>query len=164
MSETRDGGAGGLATSGWDGDWSYLRANLDSPRHRLTQRLSSGLASWILNNWRPFSAPPARLAMIARVTLGPRQALSLVEADGAQVLVATSGDGPASFLPLHPAPAPSESCTSTEHLAPPLPGAVSSDAASSASELPIRDPELASSPGVARRLSRRVGAAGRVSW
>jgi len=86
----------------WDRDWSYLRAHLDNPRHQLAKRLASGLAAWLFNHWQPSLARPVRLALIARIPLGPRQSVALVEAEGMHLLVATSADGAASVFPLTP--------------------------------------------------------------
>ncbi len=64
-------------------------------------------ANWIsaavrgfLRLWNHASAPPARLAVIERVSLAPRQSLALVEADGIRLLVATSPDASITFFPL----------------------------------------------------------------
>lgn len=145
-----------LTQSSLDSDWSYLRANLDNPRHHLARRLGSGLAAWILNNWQPSLARPVRLAMIARIPLGPRQAVALVEAEGMHLLVATSADGPASFFPLHPSlpPRPTESCVEpARSVAVPDPPA-----------LPMRDRQLLPGPSLSGRMGRRLGFQGRVSW
>ena len=83
-----------------DADWSYLRANLDHPAHRMTGRLGSQLAAWLSRRLHASSAPPAQLSILARIALGPRQSLALVEAEGVHVLVGTSADGPPSFFSL----------------------------------------------------------------
>ena len=59
---------------------------------------AAGLAGWILARWRP--RPQARLAVLERIALTPRQSLALVEADGRRFLVATSAEGPAALYPL----------------------------------------------------------------
>jgi hypothetical protein len=41
-----------------------------------------------------------RMALVERITLGPRQNLALVEADGKRFLVATSAEGGPAFLAL----------------------------------------------------------------
>jgi flagellar biogenesis protein FliO len=63
-----------------------------------------GLAGWLLS-WFPGRlrrgqrrAP--RLAVIERITLGPRQALVLVEAEGRRLLLATSPEGTPAFYSL----------------------------------------------------------------
>ena len=83
-----------------EADWSYLRANLDHPAHRMASRLGSGLAAWLSRHLHASSAPPPQLSILARIALGPRQSLALVEAEGVHVLVGTSADGPPSFFSL----------------------------------------------------------------
>jgi hypothetical protein len=83
-----------------EADWSYLRANLDHPSHRMASRLGSGLAAWLSRRLHASSAPPPQLSILARIALGPRQSLALVEAEGVHVLVGTSADGPPSFFSL----------------------------------------------------------------
>jgi Flagellar biosynthesis protein, FliO len=148
--------SGELEQSGVDGDWSYLRANLDNPRHHLAKRLGSGLAAWILNNWQPSLARPVRLALIARIPLGPRQTVALVEAEGRHLLVATSADGAASFFPLDPSlpSGPVESCVEP----------VRSGALPDSSTALVRDRMLSPGPGLGGRTGRRAGFSGRVSW
>lgn len=71
---------------------------------------SPGLAGWLLARLRRGPRPRPRLALIERISLSPRQTLSLVEADGRRFLVATSADGSPSFCALHgraPASGPS---------------------------------------------------------
>ena len=53
----------------------------------------AGLAGWLLTRWRREVRPPRRLRVMERVTLGPRQTVSLIEADGQRFLVAISPDG-----------------------------------------------------------------------
>jgi hypothetical protein len=60
---------------------------------------AQGLAG-MFRRWRASAIRPARLALVERITLGPRQALLLVEADGVRLLVATSSDGASAFYPL----------------------------------------------------------------
>ncbi len=62
--------------------------------------LSSGGLGWLLRLWQRASQTPARLAVIERISLGPRQSLALVEAEGVRLLVATSPDAGATFFPL----------------------------------------------------------------
>ncbi len=74
-----------------------------------------GFTGWIVK--RIQSGAPgrsrnrARLALVERIALAPRQSLVLVEADGRKILVATSPEGAPSFFPLdgmkvtHAAPA-----------------------------------------------------------
>ena len=83
-----------------EADWNYLRANLDHPAHRIGSRLGSGLAAWLSRRLHAAAAPPPQLSILARIALGPRQSLALVEAEGFHVLVGTSADGPPSFFSL----------------------------------------------------------------
>ena len=59
-----------------------------------------GLAGWLLQRFHARREGRPRLLLIERIALAPRQTLSLVEADGRRVLVATSADGAPSFLAL----------------------------------------------------------------
>jgi len=54
----------------------------------------------LLHGWHRPSASPARLELIERVQLSPKQSLVLVEADGRRLLLATSADGAAVFFSL----------------------------------------------------------------
>lgn len=67
----------------------------DWPR-RVLERMTSSL----LRSWQRSNARPARLAVIERIALGPKQSLMLVEADGVRLLVATSSDAASAFFPL----------------------------------------------------------------
>jgi flagellar biogenesis protein FliO len=58
-----------------------------------------GLAGWLLARWRGRAGTERRLILIERISLGPRQSLCLVKADGRSILVANSADG-ASIYPL----------------------------------------------------------------
>lgn len=59
-----------------------------------------GWAGWMWKRWRAAQKPRARLELLERITLAPRQMLSLVEADGRRFLIATSVDGAPAFLAL----------------------------------------------------------------
>ena len=59
-----------------------------------------GLAAWLIDRIRRRPSCQPRLAMIERISLAPRQTLSLVEAEGQKFLVATSPDGTPAFYPL----------------------------------------------------------------
>lgn len=65
-----------------------------------------GLAGWVLGRLRRGPRPEPRLALLERITLGPRQSLSLIEADGRRVLVATSPEGAPAFHALDVGSAP----------------------------------------------------------
>jgi hypothetical protein len=62
--------------------------------------LPGGLAGWLLGRLRGIRRAPARLAVLERITLAPRQSLSLIEAEGRRFLVATSPEGTPAFYAL----------------------------------------------------------------
>ncbi|MFP5235597.1 MAG: hypothetical protein ACLGSD_06820 [Acidobacteriota bacterium] len=66
----------------------------------MKQRQIGGLAGWILARIRRTPRSAARLILHERITVGPRQHLALVEADGRRFLIATGADGAPSFLAL----------------------------------------------------------------
>jgi flagellar biogenesis protein FliO len=55
---------------------------------------------WLLDRLRLTRRPQARLALIERIALAPRQSLALIEAEGRRFLVATSPEGAPAFYPL----------------------------------------------------------------
>jgi hypothetical protein len=59
-----------------------------------------GLAGRLLARWRGRVGAQARLALLERITLAPRQTLSLVEAEGKRFLIASSPEGAPAFYPL----------------------------------------------------------------
>jgi flagellar biogenesis protein FliO len=59
-----------------------------------------GWAGWLLKKVRGAQRRRARLELLERITLAPRQSLVLVEADGRRFLVASSTEGSPSFYPL----------------------------------------------------------------
>jgi flagellar biogenesis protein FliO len=59
-----------------------------------------GAAAWLLARLRGSSRKRARLELLERIALGPRQSLSLIEAEGRKFLVATSAEGAPVFYPL----------------------------------------------------------------
>jgi flagellar biogenesis protein FliO len=59
-----------------------------------------GLAGWLTRKLRGKRRTQPRLALVERITLAPRQSLSLVEAEGRRILVATSADGGSAFYAL----------------------------------------------------------------
>ncbi len=61
-----------------------------------------GLAGWLLSRWRNRSRSQPRLALLERISLAPRQTLSLVEAEGRRFLIASSPEGSPAFYPLAP--------------------------------------------------------------
>jgi Flagellar biosynthesis protein, FliO len=60
-----------------------------------------GLAGWLLgrllDRLRGAQKPAPRLQLVERITLGSRQTLALIEAEGQRVLVATSPEGAPAF-------------------------------------------------------------------
>jgi len=97
-----EGQRGDYAPLDLEADWSYLRANLDHPAHGMGNRLGSGLAQWLLRRFHSSSAPAPQLSILARIALGPRQSLVLVEAKGVHLLVGASTEGAPSFFSLAP--------------------------------------------------------------
>jgi Flagellar biosynthesis protein, FliO len=68
--------------------------------HGLAEKGTGGLAGWLLRHFGATTRQKPRLAVLERVTLAPRQTLSMIEADGKRLLVATSPEGSAAFYPL----------------------------------------------------------------
>ncbi|HET6169081.1 MAG TPA: flagellar biosynthetic protein FliO [Terracidiphilus sp.] len=58
------------------------------------------LALWLLGRLRRTPRSQARLSLLERIQLAPRQSLALVEADGRRLLVATSPEGAPTFYAL----------------------------------------------------------------
>lgn len=56
-----------------------------------------GVAGWLMQRLRSGAKIEPRLTLLERITLGPRQTLALVEADGRRILVATSPEGATAF-------------------------------------------------------------------
>jgi hypothetical protein len=59
-----------------------------------------GLAGWLLARWRNRTRTQPRLELVERITLAPRQTLSLIEAEGQRILIASSPEGGPAFYPL----------------------------------------------------------------
>lgn len=59
-----------------------------------------GLAGWLWRRLRAGGRARARLTLLERIALAPKQSLALVEAEGRRFLVATSAEGGAAFYPL----------------------------------------------------------------
>jgi flagellar biogenesis protein FliO len=59
-----------------------------------------GLLGWLQRRLQGARRAPARLALLERIALAPRQSLALVEADGRRFLVATSTEGGPAFYAL----------------------------------------------------------------
>lgn len=65
-----------------------------------TEARVSGWTGWLLGRLRVTRRAPARLAVLERIALAPRQSLTLIEAEGRRFLVATSPEGTPAFYPL----------------------------------------------------------------
>jgi flagellar biogenesis protein FliO len=61
---------------------------------------AGGLAGWLLGRLKGRGRRQPRLELVERITLAPRQSLSLVEAEGRRFLVATSPEGAPAFYAL----------------------------------------------------------------
>jgi hypothetical protein len=59
-----------------------------------------GWAGQLLGRLRGQHRVPPRLALIERIALAPRHSLSLIEAEGRRILVATSAEGGPAFYAL----------------------------------------------------------------
>jgi flagellar biogenesis protein FliO len=59
-----------------------------------------GIAGWLLSRLRGREREHARLELVDRIALAPRQSLVLIEAEGRRILVATSAEGSPAFYPL----------------------------------------------------------------
>lgn len=63
-----------------------------------------GVAGWLLERFRSGGRQRPRLELVERITLAPRQSLSLIEAEGMRFLVVTSPEGSPAFYPLDQQP------------------------------------------------------------
>lgn len=149
-----------------EADWNFLRAHLDHPAHLWRARLGFGLADWLSRRLRPAPMPPP-LSILARIQLGPRQAVALVEAEGKHLLVGSSADGPLSFFPL-PSGQRDATVRTADPDAEPAPVPVPRSARALAGpDAPASTKDSAWFPPPAIRGSRRgnrTGISGRVSW
>jgi hypothetical protein len=59
-----------------------------------------GITGWLINLLRGRDRKRARLELLERIALAPRQSLALIEAEGRRILVATSAEGAPAFYPL----------------------------------------------------------------
>ncbi len=62
--------------------------------------MQAGLGAWLIQWARRRQPQRAHLVLVERITLAPRQMLSLVEVEGRRILVATAAEGAPSFYPL----------------------------------------------------------------
>jgi hypothetical protein len=65
-----------------------------------SKAVPGGLAGWLLGRLRNRVRAQPRLALLERISLAPRQTLSLVEAEGRRFLIASSPEGSPAFYPL----------------------------------------------------------------
>jgi hypothetical protein len=77
-----------------------VEAGQMNQEEKKTTRQVGGLAGWMLGRLRSVRGSQPRLALLERITLAPRQSLSLVEAEGRRFLVATSPEGSPAFYAL----------------------------------------------------------------
>jgi hypothetical protein len=144
--------------------WGNSREMLERPRwNARSNEIARGIGTWLLGRWRRSAACPAQMALIERIPLGPKQSLSLVEADGVRVLVATSADGSAVFFALSNSPS----------AAPALAGAVQSNTPQTKSfhqagrekSAPLQSDRQALRRGAREvAIPHRLGFQGRISW
>ena len=59
-----------------------------------------GFTGWLLAKLNGKSRSLPQLAILERISLAPRQSLTLIEASGQRLLVATSADGTPAFYPV----------------------------------------------------------------
>lgn len=79
---------------------SFLRSHLDNRMYLLVRRIEGGLMGWLSKQWHAVAAPKSSLAVLAKIQLGPRHNIALLEAEGTRLLIATSSEGAAAFYPL----------------------------------------------------------------
>jgi Flagellar biosynthesis protein, FliO len=84
---------------GWLESWRVNRRMGLSQLNAMQERVG-GLAGWLMRRLRAKDRMQPRLLVLERVTLGPRQSLALVEADGSRILVAIAAEGGPAFFPL----------------------------------------------------------------
>jgi len=81
-----------------------MATDLEKARHGEWPQRTGSLAGWVLSRigarLRGSRQSKARLKLVERIALAPRQTLALVEAEGRRFLVAASADGSPSFYPL----------------------------------------------------------------
>jgi len=72
-------------------------SNVGAPKEA---RKPGGLAGWLSQCLRPHTRTRPALVLLDRLTLAPRQTVSLIEADGKRLLIATSQTGNPAFYAL----------------------------------------------------------------
>jgi flagellar biogenesis protein FliO len=64
-------------------------------------RAFGGWVGWLMKRLRAGRDARPRLELVERITIGPRQNVALIEAEGQRLLVACSAEGAPVFYPLH---------------------------------------------------------------
>jgi hypothetical protein len=59
-----------------------------------------GLAGWFMKRLRTGKSGRPRLELMERITIGPRQTVALIEAEGQRLLVACAAEGRPAIYPL----------------------------------------------------------------
>lgn len=81
-----------------------MKSAIERDKDGMGSAPGSGLAGWLLGRMRDRLSRgvkrEARLALVERISLAPRQSLALVEAEGRLLLVATSAEGAPAFYAL----------------------------------------------------------------
>jgi hypothetical protein len=89
--------------NGLSGGATWGRAdsrNAGSGQAKPGSGMVGGLTGWLLTKLRREGRPRPQLAVLERITLAPRQSLTLIETSGQRLLVATSADGTPAFYPV----------------------------------------------------------------
>lgn len=90
-----------LCSSGLsDSQWEFLRGHLDNRIHTIARRIRGSIAGWLSKQWIAVATSKSQLAVLAKVQIGPRHHVALLEADGMRLLIATSTDGSVAFQEL----------------------------------------------------------------
>ena len=59
-----------------------------------------GWAGWLMKRLRAGQRESPRLELLERITIGPRQTVALIEAEGHRLLIACAAEGAPVFYPL----------------------------------------------------------------
>lgn len=80
----------------FDQQLSFLRRHLDKRMHSPGPRLG-GITRWLSRQWQAVAVSKSPLAVVAKIQIGPRHSVALLEADGTRLLLATASDGAIAF-------------------------------------------------------------------
>jgi hypothetical protein len=80
--------------------WNGHKNESRNARAGFARSLIGDLTGWMASRLSGEPRPRPQLAVLERITLAPRQSLTLIEAGGQRLLVATSADGTPAFYPL----------------------------------------------------------------